>query len=179
MAYELQSQTTVRGDRASIACPPVSEVSLIKAHRVWIEIVLLGAAIACALALLIASLGAAAGAAVDGFALQRESPITTDHAQTMQGQAQEDPAQTKHTYVGMVTCSRCKAKHSAAMSQTADVCVRMCVHGGAHFALVNDETVYLLDGNLVALKKVAGQRVRVLGDLNGNTIRVDSIMTQT
>lgn len=153
---------------------------MIKAHRVWIEIVLLGAAIACALALLIASLGAAAGAAVDGFALQRESPVpTTEHAQTMQSGAQADPAPTKHTYVGMVTCSRCKAKHSAAMSQTADVCVRVCVHGGAHFALVNAETVYLLDGDLDALKKVAGQRVRVMGDLNGNTIRVDSILTQT
>jgi Zn ribbon nucleic-acid-binding protein len=147
---------------------------LIKAHRVWIEIVLLGAAIACALALLIASLGAAAGAAVDGFALQGENPVTIE-----QVHAQADQTPTKRTYVGMVTCSRCKAKHSAAMSQTADVCVRVCVHGGAHFALVNAETVYLLDGDLGELKKVAGQRVRILGDLNGSTIRVDSIMTQT
>lgn len=146
---------------------------MIKAHRVWIEIVLLGAAIACALALLIATLGAAAGAAVDGLAVQAK-PVPAEQAP-----AQEDPDATEHTYVGMVTCSRCKAKHSPAMGQTADVCVRVCVHGGAHFALVNAESVYLLEGDMGALKKVAGQRVRVIGNLRGDTIRVESVMTQS
>lgn len=146
---------------------------MIKAHRVWLEIVLLGAAIACALALLIATLGAAAGAAVDGLAVQAK-PVPAEQAPT-----QEDSAATEHTYVGMVTCSRCKAKHSAAMGQTADVCVRVCVHGGAHFALVNAESVYLLEGDMGALKRAAGQRVRVIGNLKGDTIRVASVMTQS
>ena len=147
---------------------------MIKAQRVWIEIVLLGAAIACALALLIATLGAAAGAAVDGLAVQA-NPVPAEQAPAQQ----EDPAATEHTYAGMVTCSRCKAKHSPAMGQTADVCVRVCVHGGAHFALVNAESVYLLEGDMGALKKVAGQRVRVTGNLKGDTIRVESVMTQS
>ena len=146
---------------------------MIKAHRVWIEIVLLGAAIACALALLLATLGAAAGAAVDGLAVQAK-PVPAEQAP-----AQEDPAATEHTYVGMVTCSRCKAKHSPAMGQTADVCVRVCVHGGAHFALVNAESVYLLEGDMGALKRAAGQRVRVIGNLKGDTIRVESVVTQS
>jgi hypothetical protein len=146
---------------------------LIKAHRVWIEIVLIGAAIACALALLIATLGAAAGAAVDGLAVQAR-PVPAEQAP-----AQEGPAATEHTYLGMVTCSRCKAKHSPAMGQTADVCVRVCVHNGAHFALVNAESVYLLEGDMGALKKVAGQRVRVIGNLKGDTIRVESVTTQS
>jgi len=150
---------------------------LIKAHRVWIEIVLIGAAIACALALLIATLGAAAGAAVDGLAVQ-EKPVPAGQAPATAG-AHEEPAATEHAYVGMVTCSRCKAKHSPAMGQTADVCVRVCVHGGAHFALVNAESLYLLEGDMGALKKVAGQRVRVIGNLKGNTIRVESVMTQS
>ena len=148
---------------------------MIKAHRVWIEIVLLGAAIACALALLLATLGAAAGAAVNGLAVQAKPvPVPAEQAP-----AQEDPAATERTYVGMVTCSRCKAKHSAAMGQTADVCVRVCVHGGAHFALVNAESVYLLEGDMGALKRAAGQRVRVIGNLKGDTIRVASVMTQS
>lgn len=146
---------------------------MIKAHRVWIEIVLIGAAIACALALLIATLGAAAGAAVEGLAVQ-ERPAPAEQAP-----AQKDHAATEHTYVGMVTCSRCKAKHSPSMGQTADVCVRVCVHSGAHFALVNAESVYLLEGDMGALKKVAGQRVRVIGNLKGDTIRVESVMTQS
>ena len=150
---------------------------MIKAHRVWIEIVLIGAAIACALALLIATLGAAAGVAVDGLAVQ-ERPVPSEQAPTA-AEAQEDPAATEHTYTGMVTCSRCKAKHSPAMGQTADVCVRVCVHSGAHFALVNGESVYLLEGDTGALKKAAGQRVRVIGNLKGDTIHVESVMTQS
>lgn len=144
---------------------------MLRAHRVWIEIVLLGAAIACALALLIATLGAAAGAAVDGLA-QQENPSAT--AEAVQAGNTADRA-----YVGMVTCSRCKAKHSPKMGQTAEICVRVCVHGGAHFALVNAETVYLLEGDLPALKKVAGERVRVIGDLKGNTIIVKSVSAQS
>lgn len=150
---------------------------MIKANRVWIEIVLIGAAIACALALLIATLGAAAGVAVDGLAVQ-ERPVPSEQAPPAAG-AQEDPAATGHTYTGMVTCSRCKAKHSPAMGQTADVCVRVCVHSGAHFALVNAESVYLLEGDTGALKKAAGQRVRVIGNLKGDTIHVESVMTQS
>lgn len=139
---------------------------MLKAHRVWIEIVLLGAAIACALALLIATLGAAAGAAV-GLALQQQNPAPSERAQ--------DAATPEQTYQGMVTCSRCKARHSAALGQSPDVCIRMCVHAGAHFALVNADSVYLLDGDLGALKKLAGERVRVVGNLEGGTIRVKSV----
>lgn len=146
---------------------------MIKAHRVWIEIVLIGAAIACALALLIATLGAAADAAVDSLAVQ-EGTVPAERVPT-----QQDPAATEHTYVGMVTCTRCKAKHSPSMGQTADVCVRVCVHSGAHFALVNAESVYLLEGDMAALKKAAGQRVRVIGNLKGGTIRVESVLTQS
>ena len=132
-----------------------------KTHRVWVEIVLLSAAIACALALLIASLGAAA-AAVDGASAQQSSPATIEQS-----------------YEGMVTCSRCGAKHSAVMGYTADACVRICIHGGASFALVNPQATYLLDGDLFALKKLAGQRVRVVGTITGNTIRVVSVTTET
>jgi hypothetical protein len=53
------------------------------------------------------------------------------------------------------------------------------VHGGAGFALVDDEATYLLDGDLNALKKLAGQRARVVGALNGNTIRISSVAAQT
>jgi len=168
MAGELHSQNQRLNGTGHLL--PVGDYGgiLIKAHRVWIEIVLLAAAIACALALLIATLGAAAGAAADGLALHQPNPAST-------APAQEAAAPAEHTYEGMVTCSRCKAKHSPAMGQAAEVCVRTCVHGGAHFALVNAESFYLLSGDLGALKKVAGQRVRVVGELQGNTIAVKSV----
>jgi len=124
-----------------------------RTNRVWLEIVILGTAIAFGLALLFATLGAAADAAVGAL-------------------PQALPANQSQSYQGMVTCSRCGAKHSAALDRSATTCVRECVHAGATFALVDDESTYLLEGDSVSLKKLAGQRARVIGTRSGNTIRV-------
>ena len=136
----------------------------------WIEIVALGSAIACALALLIATLGAAA-VAIGG------SPQT---GQPGSRQAQSGPTQSassrRQIYEGMVTCSRCGAKHSAELGKTAGDCTRQCVHGGATFALVDGDKTYVLDGELQSLKRVAGQRARIVGVLRGNTIKVSSVV---
>jgi hypothetical protein len=129
-----------------------------KTNRVWIEILLLGTAVACALALLFATLGAAAGAASEVGAQQ--------------------VAPTEQAYSGMVTCSQCGAKHSAAFGQSAATCTRSCVHGGANFALVDGDVTYLLDGDLNILKRVAGQRARVMGALHGKTITISSVAAE-
>jgi len=125
-------------------------------HRFWIEIVLLGSAAAVALALLFATLGAAAGA-----------------AENLRDSSQLGPS-VPTSFEGMVTCSRCGAKHSAALDRSASTCVRVCVHAGSSFVLINADTTYLLDGNLGVLKKLAGQRVRVTGTREGQTIKVVS-----
>jgi hypothetical protein len=125
-------------------------------YRVWIEILLLGTAIAVALALLIATLGAAAGATA-GEAAQEDSPSTT-----------------QQSYDGMVTCSRCGARHSGALGLTAADCARNCVRGGASFVLVEPDATYMLDGDLGVLGRLAGRRARVVGELNGRTIRISS-----
>jgi len=130
-----------------------------KSSRVWIEIVLLASGIACVLALLIATLGAAAGAAVGQAGAPQE----------------QKQAATEHAYEGMVTCSRCGARHSVALGRAASTCVRVCVHDGANFALVDADAIYVLDGDLSALKPLAGQRARIVGALNGKTIRVSSV----
>jgi hypothetical protein len=129
-----------------------------KVHRLWIEIAMISTAIACALALLIATLGAVGGAAVEAF-----------------GEAQTTQSAAGETYEGVVTCSHCGARHSAKIGQTAADCTRVCVHGGANFALVDGDKIYLLDGDLAVLKKVAGQRVQVNGIAAGNTIRITTV----
>ena len=134
-------------------------------HRFWIEIVVLGSAVAFVLALLLATLGAAAGAASG----EHES------AQTSGSQ----PTKDVRTFEGMVTCSTCGAKHPAALNRPATVCVRMCVHAGGNFALVDDESLYLLDGDRVVLTKVAGQRARITGNLSGQTIKVSSASAES
>lgn len=126
---------------------------------VWIEILLLCTAVALALALMIATLGAAAGVAV--------------------GQTKQVNPATSQSFEGMITCSRCGARHQPALERSASNCVRVCVHGGAAFALIEDESVYILDGDLVSLKPLAGQRARVNGTRYGNTIKVASIASES
>jgi len=133
-----------------------------KTNSVWIEIVLLSTAIACALALLIATLGAAAGAATGEEAGR-----------------QEMQAPMVQTYEGMVTCTRCGARHSAALGQTAADCARICVRGGAKFALVEADVTYLLEGDLSVLGRLAGKRARVTGELNGKTIKISSVAAES
>jgi hypothetical protein len=131
-----------------------------KAKRFCIETVGLSAAMACALALLIATLAAATAAVL-------ESPAW--------GQAAESPAAAQQTYEGMVTCSHCGARHNAFLGRTASDCSRVCVRGGAAFALVDGDRTRQLDGDLAAISKYAGQRARVVGALRAQTIQVSSI----
>ena len=76
----------------------------------------------------------------------------------------------------MITDTHCGAKHSAAIGKAAADCARVCVHGGEHFALVEGDSVYVLEGDTDALKRMAGERVRIIGSLNGNTIAVFSVV---
>jgi hypothetical protein len=124
------------------------------------EIILLGSAVALALALLLATLGAAAGVAV-GQTARVSSP------------------EGARTFEGMITCSHCGARHQPGLDRSASTCVRVCVHGGATFALIDNESVYLLEGDLSLFKKLAGQRARVVGTRTGNTIRVASITSES
>jgi len=125
-----------------------------KSNRVWFESVALGTAMACALGLLIAIL-AAGTAAVTGRDGANESG--------------------SRIYEGMVTCTRCGAKHSAKLARTASNCTLTCVHGGARFALVDGDKLYQLDGDENVLKRLAGQRARVVGVMRGDAITVTAI----
>ena len=133
-----------------------------RTHRIWIEIVMFGSGIACGLALLFAIVAATAGAAMGQMKTSALNAVPTN----------------SHAYEGMVTCSRCGAKHSAKLGQTASTCVRVCVHGEAQFALVNAESTYLLDGDREDLKRIAGERAKVVGHLDGNTIKVQSVVAE-
>lgn len=80
-------------------------------------------------------------------------------------------------YDGVVTDTHCGAKHSAQIGKTAADCTRVCVHGGEQFALVDGDQIYLLVGDLQALKRVAGQRVRIFGNVDGKKLSVTGIAT--
>lgn len=118
-------------------------------------------AIACVLALFFASHEAAAGA-VD--------------AQSESGQPAQSSAVPAELYEGMLTDTHCSAKHSATVGLSAADCTRACIHSGERFALVDGDKMYVLEGEPAALKRVAGQRVKVTGTLSGNTISVASVV---
>ena len=129
-----------------------------RSNRFWLEIIALGTVIALAIALLIATLGAAAGSVGSQDDSAQESSAA--------------PAAT--SYTGMVTCSRCLAKHPATLGRTATNCVLTCVHSGAGFALIVGDKVYQLTGDISLLKQFAGQRAQITGVAQGNTIAVSS-----
>jgi len=131
-----------------------------KATRFWIEIVTLCAGVAFGLALALAIVGAAVVAS----------------GQTVESQlSATPPAARQQTYVGIVTCSRCLAKHSAKIGATAADCARVCIHDGARFALVAGDQTFNLEGDPATLKQAAGRRVRIVGARAGDTITVSSI----
>jgi hypothetical protein len=136
----------------------------------WMEIVTLSTAGACAVALLFASLGAAAGAAGEGNGVPQVAA---------QPPASSPASAMLQTYDGFITCSRCGAKHPASSSRNASDCTRICVHGGANFALIDGDEVYILEGDLNQVKKAAGQRAEITGVLTGHTIQVSSVSTGT
>jgi uncharacterized low-complexity protein len=138
-----------------------SSLAPIKA-RFSIKTIALATAIACALALVIAAPGLVAGAAA---------------AEPESGQPSPPSAIRLQTYEGMITDTQCGAKHSAAIGKTAAACTLVCVRGGERFVLVDGDSIYLLEGDLVVLKRVAGQRVRISGTLNGKKISVTSVVT--
>jgi hypothetical protein len=130
--------------------------------RFWVETVALATAIACVLALVIAALGAVAGAVASEPA---SGPPGSSSAIRLQ------------SYEGMITDTKCGAKHSVAIGETAAECTLLCVRGGEQFILVDGDTIYLLEGDPTVLKRAAGQRARISGTLNGKKISVTSVVT--
>jgi hypothetical protein len=149
----------------------------------WIEIMALISAIACVLAIFLA-LGFAAFGATEDTAVQEleagpPERLSSYPAPGQEASARSSPMQAalvqSQSYEGIVSDTRCGAKHSAKLGLSAGDCTRVCVHSGENFALVDGDKLYVLEGEGPALKRVAGERVKVVGTLSGNTISVSSV----
>jgi hypothetical protein len=86
-------------------------------------------------------------------------------------------ASKTRSFTGEVSDSMCGAKHMMAGSPAA--CTRACVAKGANYALVVGEKVYTLNTTnktaLAQLDKLAGEKARVTGTEDGDTISVKSV----
>jgi hypothetical protein len=149
---------------------------VIRTNRLWIEIITLATGIACVLALVLATLGAAAAA----FSAEPETVHAAEPAPQAASTPNAEESASQQTHVGMVTCSKCQAKHSPALGQTAADCTRVCIANGSSFVLLEGDKAYRLEGgDLIALKKLAGKRAQVVGVVNGTTIKISAIALAT
>ena len=89
---------------------------------------------------------------------------------------QKDPADSQlQTLTGVLTDSRCGGRHPSASKMASMQCTLFCIKQGASWALVDGDAVYVLKGDSPAFNKVAGQRVKLTGIVEGNSIQVHSV----
>ena len=81
-------------------------------------------------------------------------------------------------FAGLVTDSHCGARHSMKSGKSSAECARSCVRNGAHYVLVDGEKNHSLDGGSTRLEELAGERVEVVGMLEGDTIKVKSVVSR-
>lgn len=84
------------------------------------------------------------------------------------------------TWTGTISDSACGASHAAMTEHgtkaTDKQCTEMCLKKGAKYVFVNGDKVLMIKNqNLADLKKFAGDRVTVTGDLTGDTITITKI----
>lgn len=78
------------------------------------------------------------------------------------------------TLTGVVSDSMCGKTHDM-KNMSAAQCTRMCVKGGASFALVVGNKVIDLRGHSEELNKYAAQKVTVRGTMHGKDLLVESV----
>jgi len=80
------------------------------------------------------------------------------------------------TFTGEVSDSMCGAKH---MMEGNAACTRACVRKGSNYALVVGDKVYALHADakadLDALDKLAGEKAKITGVADGETIEVSKV----
>ena len=138
----------------------------------------------CAVTGLLVALGSAialAGASL-AFAVAQPAPGADANAIPMTSAAQTEiddrGAASGQTFAGMITDSRCGARHRMNSGKTSAECALSCVRHGAHYVLVDGEKVYALEGHRDQLERLAGERANVVGTLEGDTIKVKAVMTE-
>jgi hypothetical protein len=83
----------------------------------------------------------------------------------------------QQTFTGVVSDSMCGAKHMMPGDPVA--CAHACLKQGSKYALVVGDKVYTLDASDKAatdeLDKLIGQKAKVSGTAEGDTIKVSSV----
>lgn len=87
------------------------------------------------------------------------------------GAAMAQGVETK-TLEGTISDAMCGVKHKTA---NAKQCTLGCVKMGGNYALVVGDKVYTLEGKKAELDKLAGEKAKVTGTVDGMKIQVTSV----
>jgi hypothetical protein len=79
-----------------------------------------------------------------------------------------------NTFVGLVSDSTCGPRHRL-RDKSAEECTRTCQRAGAAYVLVAGEKIYKLKGDSNDVAVLAGQKAKITGTLQGDTIRVSGV----
>ena len=90
---------------------------------------------------------------------------------------QESSKAKQRVFAGLVTDDHCGGRHDMDSGKSPMECTKMCVRNGSKYVLVEGDKKYDLAGNESELDGLAGQRVKIVGSLDGNTIKVASIIS--
>jgi hypothetical protein len=90
------------------------------------------------------------------------------------------PRAAEQTWTGQISDSLCGAKHEEAAEGQGKMpdrdCTVACVRGGSKFVLVSDGKIFqIANQNLPDLQTHAGHKVKMTGELKGDTITVAKI----
>lgn len=156
-----------------------------KHQRSWLSLVTF-----CAITVLTVALGSAvllAGASM-AFAVAHPSTAESsgDEPVMLPAVAQpptappldNDGNAARTTFSGMITDSRCGARHRRNSGKASAECAHSCVRNGARYVLVDGEKIYSLAGDSAPLEKLAGERANVSGTLRDNTITVKNVTAE-
>ena len=79
------------------------------------------------------------------------------------------------SFTGILTDDMCASKHTMMPGKPDSDCVRACLKAGSKHALLVGAQVYKLSGKSEEVDNLAGQKVKIVGDLAGESIRVGTI----
>jgi hypothetical protein len=97
--------------------------------------------------------------------------------QTLNDQRADPQLVPAQTFSGMITDSRCGARHTDS-GKSASECTRICVRDGSRYVMVDGDKRYELNGKPEQLAQLAGQRVTLTGVLSEGMIKVNSASVQ-
>jgi hypothetical protein len=76
---------------------------------------------------------------------------------------------------GVISDSHCGAKHNTASAE-ATKCVEGCMKGGAEAVFVSGDKVYKIDAaSQSKVKDYYGKQVTVSGDVDGDSLKIESV----